>query len=260
MPQPKSTAELQAQLVALGVEPGSVLLVHTSFRKVKPLSGGPATLIDALSRAIEPGGTLVMPSMTAGDAPFDPRSTPTLDMGITAETFWRMPGVIRSTHPGASFAARGPHAEYICRPQPLSPPHGEDSPVGRVHELAGWVLLLGVDHSESTTLHLAESLAGVPYSVEHPCVVGFGDDAYEARLAETDHCCEGFKRLNGWLESAGLQRTGRVGYAVARLSRARDVVATALQHLRADPLTFLCPSVASCAECDAARASIGQHA
>lgn len=259
MPQPKSIDELAAQLAALGVEPGSVLLVHTSFRKVKPVSGGPAGLIEALTCAIEPGGTLVMPTMTAGDAPFDPRSTPTLDMGITAETFWRTPGVTRSTHPGASFAARGPLAEYICRPQPLSPPHGKDSPVGRVHELGGWVLLLGVDHSESTTLHLAESLAGVPYSVEHPCVVGAGDDAYETQLAETDHCCEGFKQLNGWLEDAGLQRTGQVGYAAAKLSHARDVVATALQRLLADPLTFLCPSAASCTECDAARASIGHH-
>ncbi|MGK3989420.1 AAC(3) family N-acetyltransferase [Sorangium sp. So ce136] len=35
-------------------------------------------------------------------------------------------------------------------PQPLSPPHGPDSPPGRVHELGGQVLLLGVTHAEST--------------------------------------------------------------------------------------------------------------
>ncbi|MCA9641509.1 MAG: AAC(3) family N-acetyltransferase [Polyangiaceae bacterium] len=258
MPEATSIQELKAQLSELGVEPGCVLLVHTSFRKVRPVSGGPAALIEALSETIGPRGTLVMPSMTAGDSPFDPASTPTLDMGVTAETFWRGPGVIRSTHPGASFAARGPQAESICRPQPLSPPHGEDSPVGRVHELDGWVLLLGVDHSESTTLHLAESLAQVPYSVEHPCIVGSGDDAHEAWIAETDHCCEGFKQLNSWLDAAGLQRMGQVGYASARLSRARDVVATALRHLAVDPLIFLCQHGAECSECDAARASVAQ--
>src|SRR2546427_7000583 len=109
--------------------------------------------------------------MTSGDAVFEPGSTPSYGMGITAELFWRQPGVLRSTHPGGSFAAQGPLAERICQPQPLSPPHGVDSPVGRVHDLDGQVLLLGVTHSENTTLHLAESIAGVPYSVAHPCVV-----------------------------------------------------------------------------------------
>src|SRR4051812_25084356 len=161
-------SELSEQLRALGVRTGGVLLVHTSFRAVRPVEGGPLGLIAALRDAIGEAGTLVMPAMTDGAAPYDPASTRTCDMGITAELFWRQPGVVRSDHPGASFAAAGPRAEEICATQPLSPPHGPDSPVGRVHALAGQVLLLGVGHSESTTLHLAEALANVPYSVEHP--------------------------------------------------------------------------------------------
>ncbi|MCA9630094.1 MAG: AAC(3) family N-acetyltransferase [Myxococcales bacterium] len=260
MHPPMRSEELTKQLLALGVAPAGVLLVHTSFRRVRPVIAGPRGLLHALREALGPDGTLVMPTMTAGDGPFDPRTTPTLDMGITAETFWRTPGVLRSSHPGASFAASGPQAEHICRPQPLSPPHGPDSPVGRVHELDGQVLLLGVDHSESTTLHLAESLAAVPYSVQHPCIVGIGDDTREEWLAETDHCCEGFKRLNGWLDDSGLQREGRVGHATAKLSRARDLVRTALAELSRDPLVFLCAADAGCEECDLARASVGADA
>src|SRR5688572_832552 len=156
-------AEIEQQLRSLGVREGGVLLVHTSFRAVRPVEGGPLGLIRALRRALGPAGTLVMPTMTDGATVFDPRSTPTEGMGVTAETFWRQPGVLRSTHPGGSFAAEGPLAARICEPQPLSPPHGPDSPVGRVRELDGHVLLLGVEHSENTTLHLAEALAGVPY-------------------------------------------------------------------------------------------------
>lgn len=159
------------QLRALGVRRGGVLLVHTSFRAVRPVEGGPMALIEALKDALGPEGTLVMPTMTDGESPFDPARTPTWQMGITAELFWRRPGVRRSGHPGGSFAAAGPHAEEICAPQPLSPPHGPDSPVGRVHDLDGQVLLLGVGHSESTTLHLAEAVACVPYSIAHPTVV-----------------------------------------------------------------------------------------
>ena len=247
---------LERDLRALGVREGGVLLVHTSFRVVGPVEGGPLALIRALRSALGPAGTLVMPTMTDGESVFDPRTTPTQGMGITAELFWRQPGVVRSTHPGGSFAAEGPRAEQICAPQPLSPPHGPDSPVGRVHALDGQVLLLGVEHSESTTLHLAEALAGVPYSISHPTVVEVDGVVRAVPIAETDHCCRGFRIADAWLRARGLQREGHVGHAHARLCNARDLVTIAVEHLRRDPLLFLCPASAACDECDAARASV----
>ncbi|MBK7864224.1 MAG: AAC(3) family N-acetyltransferase [Archangiaceae bacterium] len=246
-------AQLEQQLRELGVREGGVLVVHTSFKAVAPVEGGPLGLIAALERALGPDGTLVMPTMTDGASVFDPRSTPTVDMGITAETFWRQPGVLRSPHPGGSFAARGPHAAQVCAPQVLSPPHGVDSPVGRVHALGGQVLLLGVGHSEDTTLHLAEAIAGVPYSIAYPTVVAEGRTEL---VAETDHCCRNFRQADGWLRAKHLQREGRVGNADARLCSSADVVREAVSRLAADPLVFLCAPSAQCEECDAARASV----
>jgi len=251
-----ATDDVLAQLTNLGVRRGGVLVVHTSFRAVRPVPGGPLGLVDALRRALGPDGTLVMPTMTGGDAIYDPRRTPTEHMGIVAELFWRQDGVLRSPHPGASFAAIGPLAAAICAPHPLSPPHGLDSPVGRVFEHDGQVLLLGVAHSENTTLHLAESLAPVPYSVLRPCVVDDGGRPKEIQLPETDHCCRGFAHMDAWLRARGLQREGRVGNAEARLIASRDVVDVALAHLRADPFVFLCGPAAGCEECDEARASV----
>lgn len=250
--------EVTEQLKALGVRAGGVLQVHTSFRQVRPVEGGPAGLIAALRAALGPEGTLVMPTMTDGESVFDPRATPTLDMGITAETFWRQDGVRRSTHPGGSFAAAGPQSERICAPQPLSPPHGRESPPGRVYELGGQVLLLGVEHSEDTMVHVAESIAGAPYSIEHPCVVEVDGVARSVLIAETDHCCRGFRRLDAWLDERGLQRRGKVGHADARLVEARDVVSVAVARMQADPLVFLCAAGANCEECDEARASVRQ--
>lgn len=249
-------SEVEAQLARLGVRKGGVLLVHTSFRAVRPIEGGPLGLVEALRGAVGPEGTIVMPTMTDGETIFDPRSTPTVDMGITAETFWRKPGVVRSTHPGGSFAAEGPLAERICAPQPLAPPHGPDSPPGRVHALGGQVLLLGVTHGESTTIHVAEAIAGVPYGVEHPCVVEVDGRAERVMIRETDHCCTGFSKMDAWLDARGLQRRGKVGHADAKLAGARDVVAIAVEHLRADPFVFLCAPEAGCDECDAARRSV----
>nr|AIA17596.1 AAC3 [uncultured bacterium] len=233
-----------------------MLLVHTSFRAVRPVEGGPLGLIRALREALGAQGTLVMPTMTDGESVYDPRSTPSEGMGIVAELFWRKEGVLRSDHPGGSFAAEGPLAARICATQPLSPPHGQDSPVGRVYELGGQVLLLGVTHSEDTTLHLAEAIARVPYSVSHPTVVVEEGVVKTVLVAETDHCCRRFRLADEWLRAKGLQREGKVGSATARLADAKHIVAVAVERLAADPIVFLCPPSEACEECDLARASI----
>ena len=80
---PRTRDLLVAQLRAIGVEPGGVLLVHTAFRNVRPVENGPTGLCEALLEAVGPGGTLVMPSWTGdADAPWDPAST-TSSMRVT---------------------------------------------------------------------------------------------------------------------------------------------------------------------------------
>jgi aminoglycoside 3-N-acetyltransferase-4 len=249
--------EMTRQLRALGVNEGGVLLVHSSFRAVRPVERGPLGLIEALHAALGPDGTLVMPAWTGSDEePFDPAATPASpDLGVVPDTFWRLPGVARSSHPFA-FAAAGPEAARITSgPLPL-PPHSPESPVGRVHDLDGQVLLLGVGHDADTTLHLAELLAGVPYRVPKHCTVLRDGRPVRIEYGENDHCCARFALADEWLRERGLQSEGRVGHADARLVRARDVVAVALQRLADDPLLFLHPPNAGCAECDAARRSV----
>ena len=95
--QPLGVDAVTEQLRALGVRPGQLLQVHTAFSKVGPVEGGPLGLIAALRAALGDSGTLVMTSMSNDDDHlFDPRSTPCPHMGIVAETFWRLPGVLRS--------------------------------------------------------------------------------------------------------------------------------------------------------------------
>ncbi len=254
--RPLPTEEVAGQLHALGVKEGGVLLVHSSFRAVRPIEGGPPGLLDALRTALGPEGTLAMPSWTGSDEePFNPATTPASpDLGVVADAFWRQPGVVRSTHLFA-FAAAGPHAARITSgPLPL-PPHSPESPVARVHELDGQVLLLGVGHDSDTLLHLAELLAGVPYRVSKHCTVLQDGRPVQIEYGENDHCCERFALADEWLRARGLQSEGRVGHAPARLFRARDVIAVALEHLAQDPLIFLHPPSARCAECDEARRS-----
>jgi aminoglycoside N3'-acetyltransferase len=251
-----SRAELVDQLRAVGVEEGDVLLVHASFRAVRPVEGGPHGLIRALRDTLGPHGTLTMPAWSGdADQPFDPATTPAAaDLGIVADIFWRLPDVGRSNHFEA-FAAIGPEAaRIIADPLPL-PPHIPESPVGRVHEAHGKILLLGVGHDANSTLHLAELLAGVRYRLpRHGTVLRHGRAARIDYL-ENDHCCVRFALADTWLRARGLQSEGPVGHAHARLARAQDIVAVTREYLAADPLLFLHPADAGCSECDAARRS-----
>jgi aminoglycoside 3-N-acetyltransferase len=231
------------------------LLVHCAFSKVKPVEHGPEGLIVALQAAVGPGGTLVMPSMTDDDdQPFDPGKTLCRHLGVVADTFRQLPKVLRSDSPHA-FAARGPQAARITQPHPLDVPHGLDSPVGRVYELEGQVLLLGVNHDDNTTIHLAESLAGVRYRRKKQVTVMKDGQPTRVDYGEIDHCCQNFLLLDAWLEAEQLQRKGRVGHAEARLIRSRDIVRVVVEQLQREETIFLHP-IGIDEQCDEARASL----
>jgi aminoglycoside N3'-acetyltransferase len=252
-----SQAHLADQLLGLGVRRGGVLVVHTSYRAVRPVDGGPAGVIEALQAAVGSEGTIVMPSWGGDDDnPFDPSMTPvSADLGATADIFRRLPQVRRSAHPFA-FAALGPQAAAITAdPLPL-PPHRLESPIGRVYELDGQILLLGVGHDANTTIHLAEVLARVPYGVPKYSTVFQGGRAVRIDHRENDHCCQRFALADEWLRARDLQHEGRVGHAHARLVSSRDVVSVVREQLARDPLVFLHPPESGCAECDEARRSV----
>ena len=254
---PLTPPQVADQLRSLGVAGSGVLVVHTSFRAVRPVVRGPAGLIEALRFAVGPNGTIVMPSWgDDDDTPFDPERTPVAaDLGVAAEMFRHLSGVHRSAHPFA-FAALGPHAAHIVSDPLPVPPHRLESPIGRAWELDAQVLLVGVGHDANTTIHLAEVLAGVPYGVPKHCTVLEDGRPVRVDYVENDCCCARFALLDGWLRAKGLQREGQAGYAHARLTRSRDVVRVALEELARDPLVFLHGSSEGCEECNAAGALI----
>ena len=196
-----------------------------------------------------------MPSMTDDDDhPFDPRQTSCRALGIVPDTFWRLPGVIRSDSPHA-FVAFGPAATDITAPHPADFPHGPESPVGRVHDLDGLVLLIGIGHEANTTIHLAEALAGVRYRRPKHTTVRGATGPTLVRYLEIDHCCENFRLVDSWLDASGFQRRGPIGHGTARLAASRAIVDRVTSELRADETVFLHPPGVD-PQCDEARESM----
>jgi aminoglycoside N3'-acetyltransferase len=248
--------DLVAHLRGLGIERGDTILVHTSYRAVRPIHGGPDSVIDALIDAVGPDGTVVMPSWSdEDDEVFDPASYEVDDhLGVVADEFWQRPDAVRGEHAFA-VAAIGPRAREIAGAPFGVPPHGPESGIGRVYDANGKVVLLGVDHTANTTIHLAETVAGVPYSQRYRILIPSDDGPAAFDYDEPDSCCGGFVQVGDWLRTRGLTREGTFGNGHAMVASSRDIVATVVEELARDACRFLCEAGA-CEECDEARAAI----
>ena len=158
-----TVASLAADFADLGVQPGRIVMVHSSLSRVGWTQGGPVTVIEALRQVLGPSGTLVMPAESpqlgnpATDAVFDPRTTPTT-MGAIPETFRSCPGTRRSSHPLVSVCANGPRAVEITAQHALEFCEGRGTPFEKLYELDAWTMLLGDGFNRCTSLHYAESL------------------------------------------------------------------------------------------------------
>ena len=177
--------DVQTALRNVGVKSGQAIMVHTSLSSLGYVCGGAQTIIEALLHSVGQEGTIMMPTQswknldpTTGvywQEPkewwpvireyipaYDERITPTNTMGAVAEMFRQWPGTIRSGHPARSVAAWGRYAKYLTEKHSLSDIFGDGSPIGRLYELDGAVLLIGVGYDKNTSLHLADARAEYP--------------------------------------------------------------------------------------------------
>lgn len=262
LPLPPTASSLLADLRTLGVEPGMALIVHSSLSAIADwVVGGAAAVILALEAAIGATGTLVMPTQSGELSdpadwqhppvpqhwwetirqempPFRPDLTETREMGRIPETFRKQDGVLRSSHPQTSFAAWGKYAQAIITDHALEEGLGERSPLARLYDLNGYVLLLGVGHNRNTSLHLAEYRAEFPGKRTVPTAAPLLVDGQRqwVRFQVLDYNDEDFVEIGAAFAAATGPighpvREGKVGQATALLIPQRPLVDFAAQWM-----------------------------
>jgi len=256
--KPLTVSSLKADFRKLGIKPGMILLVHSSLKSLGWVCGDAVAVILALEDLLGVDGTLVMPTFSSHlsepskwinppvpeswwsairtEMPtYDPQLTPTRGVGVIPETFRKQNGVLRSNHPQVSFAARGRYADTITGNHSLEYALGEGSPLARIYELDGWVMLLGVDHVNNTSLHLAEYRSQYKGKITgHFCMpININGQRYWQDFEDIKPDDSDFNQIGESFEKEYPDkiRISRIGMAQASLFHQKDIVDYALSWM-----------------------------
>lgn len=260
---PITRSELAACLTAISLEPGQTLMLHTSLSSLGYVIGGADAVVLALQEVLGEQGT-VMALASWDHAPPDSdrgwteqvrdaylRDPPAFDPAVSAcaryvgrlpERIRTWPGTVRSDHPEASFVALGEQAAWLTEDQPNDHPYGAGSPLAKLLEVGGSILLLGAPLESITMLHHAEELAQVPKkrSVHYsaPVKTPSGIDWREIHDIDTSRGAFDYETVVGKRDSfeviaeealkAGIGREHHIGESRSVLFPAQDLVSFAV--------------------------------
>ncbi len=255
--QPNTINTLKSDFEKLGVKPGSVIIMHSSLSKIGWTVGGPVAIVEAMLQILTPEGTLVMPAFSGDNSDpsfwenppvpeswweiirnempaYHPKITPTRGMGAVVNTFRNWPNVIRSNHPISSFAVWGKHAEYIANNHALLSDLGENSPLARIYDLDGAILLVGVTHENNSSLHLAEFRSDFANKRKRltGSAIYVNDKRKWVEWEELNINSDDFEQLGSDFESEINYFPGKVGLATARLLSQKEMVDFAVEWLK----------------------------
>ena len=250
-------SDIEDALQSAGLQRGDSVMVHTSLGQIGYVCGGAQTVIEALTETVGEDGTIMMPAQSWKN--LDPETgvhwetdetdwerirenwpaynkaiTPTNTMGAVAEMFRSWPGAVRSDHPARSVAAWGKNAEYLTENHDLSDIFGDTSPIGKLYELDGKVLLIGVGYDKNTSIHLADVRAEYPGKhtcIEHSAVMENGKRVwkrYETLFVDG----EDFNAIGADFEAVHTVNKVKIGGTELKLLKQRELVDFAVEWIK----------------------------
>lgn len=230
--------EIIHQLESLGVPRDRVVLVHSSLRAVGETEGRGEGLLDALiAHCTAEGGLLCIPTHTWA---FGGREFP-LDLMYPETCIGTLPNIaakdvrgVRTTHPSHSMAVFGDPARvaaFVAGEERIVTPGHPDGCYGKICQMDGSILLVGVGHNRNTYLHCVEEMMDVPnrLSAIRQRRVRYSDGRVEVR-DHRGHHAEGIRDVSAFypkyepaFRHHGCIRDGLLGYAPTQLCSARGM-------------------------------------
>jgi len=248
-------------LQRLGVLPGQVVELHASVKALGWVVGGPDIVLQALLDTLTSEGTLMMlagwednpyhfPDWSKEKQkayleecpPFDPAtSRANRKWSILNEYLRTRPSAQRSAHPEGSFVAIGSLSQWITENHPIQYGYGPGSPLAKLCEAGGKVLMLGAPFNSITLLHYAEFLANVPnkrvVNYRMPVLregkrVWINLEEYDTSRGIVDwHGEDYFTVIGREYLLSGKGNSGKVGAAQSYLFDANDLVKFGIQWM-----------------------------
>lgn len=257
--------QLMRAFQSLHIEAGSPVLVHGALSAFGQVQGGAETVVGALLHVFQSVvvptftyNTLVVPEVGPPDnaiqygaftdrnmmAEFFHQDLPADRlMGIISETLRTHPHASRSGHPVLSFA--GVNADHYLEKQILAEPL---APIAAMYDASGYILLLGVDHTTNTSIHLGERMAHrknyLRWALVPDMVVACPNFPF---------CSDGFNDIQPLI--APFIRKAQVGNAVIQAIPMPELVDSARQLIQADPTALLCERT-DCLSCNTIRRDV----
>jgi len=240
--------DIQNAVCACGVEPGDILLVHSSFKSLGPVDGGAETVISGLLDAVGAEGTLVLPTFCQKEFEhayetwhLDKHS----DVGYLTNYFRKREGSIRSDQATHSVAACGKKAAWLTQTHGHThkrfgnmgdTPFSADSPWEKMYQENAKILLLGVGPMSITFRHYAE------YLYIEAILQNLEDHPEYAEMKVRLHSHDKFMKLEPWphvynmwvyeqLEKLGIPKTAQCGNATLLCIPAKPFVDFVLKML-----------------------------
>lgn len=229
----------------LGVEEGDTLLVHSSYKSLGAVDGGPQIVINALEAALGAEGTLIMPTFNFDfnkGVPWDVRSTPS-KMGVLTELVRVDPRAKRVFHPFYSFAILGKHAERLGGLRYKSS-YERNSVFGKLRDLDGKIMVIGLSYTNSMTFfHHIEQMEGVDYRFLKQFTGEVTDwdgrtytDTFEMLVRDIDKgVITEVNPMGEMMEKAGIISVGKIGEADVKLMKANEVYEFTAREMKRDP-------------------------
>ena len=245
---------------AAGLAKNQNVIVHCSLSSIGFVCGGAEIIIRSLIETIGQDGTIMMPTQSWKNLDpetgvhweepkewwdairenwpaYDKNVTPTNTMGAVAEMFRKWPGALRSDHPARSVSAWGKNAALFTENHDLINIFGDGSPLSRLYDADGCILLIGVDYDKCTSLHLADARANFKSkhtTVEHSAIMENGKrvwKAYETLAVDG----EDFIQIGKDFETSPLAensfKTAKLGNATLRFIRMKPLVDFAVEWI-----------------------------